>query len=268
MFRDLVLRTFQDPAVATSMGREHTRSPSRGISPARRDQSNAMVESLTEALSSILPQLAGNLSGSPMDLVQLGMGLGMSLQGLVPTESGGADSGVAAPSRHGQAPAGARGIAFGGPELQGPPPVAPGAQPIGTVDATQSNRTARMLDHRAEADQRENIAQNDAALTTAEQSKGMAIVTDTPDEEPEGHIMHSSRENEAKRQVPVFAYPPELLGKDYSTHEIAGSGVSFIPEGNGDEQNFVAESKVSLPFSMYHFSHFLEMIAFFFLFFF
>ena len=58
--------------------------------------------------------------------------------------------------------------------------------------------------------------------------------------------MHVSREEEARKQVPVFAYPPELLGKDYSTHPLAGAGVSFMAEGEGTDQKFVAESKRTL----------------------
>jgi hypothetical protein len=95
--------------------------------------------------------------------------------------------------------------------------------------------------------QREVLTQVNPNLSTVEQYRGLEIVpTETPDEEMEGHIMHVSREEEARKQVPVFAFPNELLGKDYATHDVAGSGVSFLPEGEGTEQKFVAESKRTL----------------------
>jgi hypothetical protein len=120
-------------------------------------------------------------------------------------------------------------------------------QPIGVVDATASNRTAQLLDHQAEEAQREAYAQIDPTLTTTEQYRGMTVVpTVTPDEEVEGHVMHVSRELEAQKQVPVYAYPPELLGKDYSTHPVAGVGESFLPEGEGTDQKFVDDSKRTL----------------------
>jgi hypothetical protein len=201
----------------------------------------AMVANLTNALSGLLPQL--QQGASPMDLVQLGMGLGMSLQG-----NGGGGAAPVSPGGGGQ-PSSSAGVTFSEPMMgtTGPPPPMPGAEPIGVVDPTNSNRTATLLDHSDEAAQRETFAQIDPSLSTNEQFRGMEVVaTETPDDEMEGHLMHVSRETEAKRQVPVFAYPPELLGKDYSTHPLAGAGVSFLAEGEGTEQKFVSESKRAL----------------------
>jgi hypothetical protein len=196
----------------------------------------AMVANLTQALSSLLPQL--QQGASPMDLVQLGMGLGLSLQG-----------GATFP--HAMGPPGgfpAGSVTFSEPMMGASGPPLAGAEPIGVVDATKSTRTATLLDHSSEAAQREGYAQIDPTLSTKEQFRGMEVVaaTETPDDEMEGHLMHVSRESEAKRQVPVFAYPPDLLGKDYSTHPLAGAGVTFLPEGEGTEQKFVSESKRSL----------------------
>ena len=91
-----------------------------------------MVANLTEALSGLLPQLQAG--ASPMDLVQLGMGLGLSLQ------QGGQNAAATS------AGPGSPGGGFGGVTFQdkgqmmgreGPPPPAPGAEPIGVVDPTQ-----------------------------------------------------------------------------------------------------------------------------------
>merc|ERR1712070_273417 len=48
---------------------------------------------------------------------------------------------------------------------------------------------------------------------------------------------------EAAKKVPVFAYPPELLGKDYVSHPTAGEGTSFMLEGQGTDQKYVKDSK-------------------------
>ena len=217
----------------------------RGTVGATGGSNPQVMQSLTAALSGLLPALQAG-SANPMDLIQLGMGLGMSIQqnpsdsaGLQQTgpQSGGGFGGAAVTFSE----------TVGGVKMgsAGPPPPARGAEPIGVVDPTQSSHVASLLDHSAEVAQMEAFSQIDPTLTTAEQFKGMAVVeSETPDDEVEGHIMHVSREEQAARQVPVFAYPPELLGKDYATHDLAGAGVSFLPEGEGTDQQFVKESKV------------------------
>jgi hypothetical protein len=210
------------------------------------------VEALTAALSGLLPQL--QQGASPMDLVQLGMGLGMSLQGMVPgrapvpdvtfSPSVGGGSSVSGSSVSGSQRGGGGG---GGDQFVSSPQQGHREtnEPIGVVDPTQSSRIASLLDHSGEVAQREVLTQVNPNLSTVEQYRGLEIVpSETPDEEVEGHIMHVSREEEARKQVPVFAFPPELLGRDYTTHDVAGSGVSFLPEGESTEQKFVAESKV------------------------
>lgn len=204
------------------------------------------VENLTAALSNLLPQL--QQGASPMDLVQLGMGLGMSLQGMAPGAAPVLDVGFS-PSMGGSSIGGGSSVGGGGSEHMGHP--SPQEmhretnEPIGVVDPTQSSRIASLLDHSGEVAQREVLTQVNPNLSTVEQYRGLEIVaSETPDEEIEGHIMHVSREDEARKQVPVFAFPSNLLGKDYTTHDVAGAGVSFLPEGEGTEQNFVAESKV------------------------
>ena len=84
----------------------------------------------------------------------------------------------------------------------------------------------------------------DPSLTTEDKYKGIKVVpSNMPDEEVEGAVIHVSREAEAQKKVPVFAYPPELLGQDYSTHPTAGIGESFMLEGQGSDQKFVGGSK-------------------------
>merc|ERR1719181_2620217 len=97
--------------------------------------------------------------------------------------------------------------------------------PIGVPDPTTSTREASALDHTAESQQQASFANIDPSLTTEDRYKGIEVVpTNMPDEEMEGAVIHVSREAEARKKVPVFAYPPELLGQDYSTHPVAGVG--------------------------------------------
>jgi hypothetical protein len=243
-------------------GSEGYRSPPRtsiGGTGGAGNASAAMVETLTQALSGLLPQLQGV---NAIDLVQLGLGLGLSLQGVQSNPGLMGQTGGLATGGHvmgGQTMGQVMGQTVSFADTARPGPIH-GAHPIGIVDATQSGRNASLLDHSAETSQRDNLAQTDAKLSTAEQYKGMQVVSAPPDERTEGHVMHVSRETEARRQVPVFAYPPDLLGKDYSTHAIAGAGVSFVPAGQGAAQVFVAESKVT-PFCRAHTLPYSEIVS-------
>ena len=150
---------------------------------------NAMVATLTRP-AGLLPQLQQQ-GANQMDLLQLGMGLGLSLQqqGLLPS------NGMQQPSLEMPST-----VLDESQTMQsstssvpiGMPLGLTGGQPIGLVDPTSSNRTAQLLDHQAEDDQRNAFAQIDPTLTTVEQYKGMAVVpTVTPDESG-GHVMRVS----------------------------------------------------------------------------
>lgn len=243
----------------------------------------AIVQSLSQAINGLLPQLGNAGANGGVDLVQLGMGIGMSLQaqGILNMNSvtqsqsisvtNSMDEGSvseASTSMQSQmspsvqnsvsfaplSPAGGGGGGMGGilPSMdphqaqqmqQGNPH---GRHPIGVVDPTASTRTAKLLDHRAEQDQVREFREGDRTLTTEEQYKGMQVVdpSETPDEETTDSFILVSREDEARKQVPVFAYPPELLGQDYKTHPVAGVGTSFVMEKDAKDQTFVEDSKV------------------------
>lgn len=236
--------------------------------PGLPNPANLMADTLTQALASLLPQLQQQGAGAnPADLLQLGMGLGMSLQaqGLL---SGGSmdgsstgvdlqqpsfeDTETASVMQDSVVPS----VALESGELGGEgsevasQSMALGgtSQPIGLADPTRSNRQALALDHAAEEEQQAVAAAADPNLTTEDRYKGIAVVapTETPDEQIEGMAMHESRQDEARRRVPVFAYPADLLGKDFTTHPVAGVGTSFVLEGEGKEQDFVAGSKNTL----------------------
>jgi hypothetical protein len=84
--------------------------------------------------------------------------------------------------------------------------------PIGSVDPSVSGRTASLLDHRDEIAQIESHANADRSLTTEDLYKGVAVVVkETPDEQSDDVVAHWSKEDEARKQVPVFAYPENVM---------------------------------------------------------
>ena len=110
----------------------------------------------------MLPQLQAQ-GANPVDLLQLGMGLGMSLQqqGLLPNNNQGLQQGSMMDMTQGtgvldESQTMQSSVASTAPS--GMPQMPQGlmnGQPIGVVDATASNRTAQLLDHKAEEAQRE-----------------------------------------------------------------------------------------------------------------
>jgi len=267
-----------------------------------------MVQTLTQALAGLLPALQGQGqpqgvggAGGPMGgiqadnvagLLQLGMGLGMSLQaqgllnqpsvdssaslvdqqtaftgdmdlataGLQPGSQAGGVGMEAGDG--GSVMSGVMSIAsLGTPQVQSPGPFGSQAggqasmqgsshthrQPIGVADPTTSGRTAYLLDHRGEEAQRAGLAAQPGELSTQEQYRGVSVVpNETPDEHVDEMDEVESREEKAKRLVPVFAYPPELLGKDFATHGVAGAGTSFVLEEDAQDQHYVEGSKKTL----------------------
>ena len=206
------------------------------------NNSNPMVHAMSQALGPVLSQLQRG-GAQPADLLQLGMGLGMSLQaqGLLPTSTTDGST-----LEQNTLPSKEEGTVDGTATETDSKSGTQNKHPIGLPDPTVSNREVASLDHTAETSQQNTFAETDPTLSTAEKFKGIKVIPTTmPDEETDSFVMHQSREMEAAKKVPVFAYPPELLGKDYVTHPTAGEGTSFMLEGQGTDQKYVKDSKVS-----------------------
>lgn len=137
-----------------------------------------------------------------------------------------------------------------------------------SLHSTPGSRVAQHLDHTDEAAQVMEFAQADQSLSTQEQFRGVEVVRATPDEEVDGMVDHWSKEDEARKQVPVFAYPESVLGKDFLTHPIAGEGTAFVKDEGAQEQEFVEGSQVTndripppLVHSIHHQTHCVGPLA-------
>mmetsp|Transcript_33769 Transcript_33769/g.43345 ORF Transcript_33769/g.43345 Transcript_33769/m.43345 type:complete len:1809 (+) Transcript_33769:177-5603(+) len=225
-----------------------------------------LTQALTAALTQSMAQLQQGGGARPENLLQLGIGLGMSLQqqGLLSamqpggqtmdvsgvTEANTSYPGTQAHTRPatGQSRFTAGQTSHAGTALsniQEDGQVSNGGRPqdskpipIGVPDPTNIPRADIKLDHSIEEKQKEKLVGEAKDIPAREEFKGLTVVPTAPPNDDLDDYDSRQAANEAadqefafREQHPVVMFPGRIRAQGFKTHEPAGIGEAYVEEG-------------------------------------